>query len=101
MSGGVRDNLRGPEVGQVVLPARPGGSTAIGERQVNVPLARNNDLPYDFFGASPRTRRTEPRAPAPGQRDCAHGRCESRSPGLAPGAPITTNSLRPGSPPDH
>ena len=45
----VRDNLGGPEVGQVVLPATPGGSPATGEWQVNVPLTRNNDLPYGFL----------------------------------------------------
>ena len=42
------DNLGGPEVGQVVLPATPGGSPAAREWQVNVPLTRNNDLPYGF-----------------------------------------------------
>ena len=47
----VRDDLGGPEVGQVVLPATPGGSPAAREWQVNVPLTRNNDLPYGFFGA--------------------------------------------------
>ena len=47
----VRDNLGGPEVGKVVLPARPGGSPAAREWQVNVPLTLNNDLPYGFFGA--------------------------------------------------
>jgi hypothetical protein len=26
-----------------------GGSPAAGKRQVNVPLARNNDLPYGFW----------------------------------------------------
>jgi len=36
-------------VGQVVLPATPGGSPAAREWQVNVPLTRNNDLPYGFF----------------------------------------------------
>ena len=45
----VRDNLGGPEVGQVVLPTTPGGSPATRKRQVNVPLARNNDLPYGFW----------------------------------------------------
>ena len=35
----------------MVLPATPGGSPAARERQVNVPLTRNNDLPYGFFGA--------------------------------------------------
>ena len=34
----------------MVLPATPGGSPAPRERQVNVPLTRNNDLPYGFFG---------------------------------------------------
>ena len=48
---GVRDDLGGPDVGQVVLPATPGGSPAAREWQVNVPLTRNNDLPYRFFGA--------------------------------------------------
>ena len=48
---GGRDNLGGPEVGQVVLPATPGGSPAAREWKVNVPLTRNNDLPYGFFGA--------------------------------------------------
>ena len=48
---GVRDNLGGPEVGQVVLPATPGGSPAAREGQANVPLTRNNDLPYGFYGA--------------------------------------------------
>ena len=43
------DKLGGPEVGQVVLPATPGGSPATGEWQVNVPLTRNNDLPYGFL----------------------------------------------------
>ena len=47
----VRDNLGGPDVGQVVLPATPGGSPAAREWQVNVPLTRNNDLPYGFLGA--------------------------------------------------
>ena len=35
----------------MVLPATPGGSPATGEWQVNVPLTRNNDLPYGLFGA--------------------------------------------------
>ena len=48
-SRGGRGNLGGPEVGQVVLPATPGGSPATGEWQVNVPLTRNNDLPYGFL----------------------------------------------------
>ena len=47
----VRDNLAGSEVGQVALPATPGGSPAAREWQVNVPLMLNNDLPYGFFGA--------------------------------------------------
>ena len=52
----VRDNLGGPEVGgpevgQVVLPATPGGSPADRKWQVNVPPTRNNDLPYGSFGA--------------------------------------------------
>ena len=46
---GVCDNLGGPEVGHVVLPATPGGSPAAGEWQVNVPPTRNNDLPYGFL----------------------------------------------------
>ena len=45
---GVRDDLGGSEVGQVVLPATPGGSPAARKWQVNVPLTRNNDLPYGF-----------------------------------------------------
>ena len=36
-------------MGQAVLPATPGGSPAARERQVNVPLTRNNDLPYGFL----------------------------------------------------
>ena len=49
-------------VGQVVLPATPGGSPAAREWQANVPLARNNDLPYGFFGAR-RFMRTESQPP--------------------------------------
>ena len=41
--------MGGPEVEQVVLPATPGGSPATQKRQVNVALARNNDLPYGFW----------------------------------------------------
>ena len=63
----VRNNLGGPEVGQVVLPATPGGSPAAGEWQVNVPLTRNNDLPYGFFGADSVT------DPAVSRRLPAHG----------------------------
>ena len=33
----------------MVPPATPGGSPAAGEWQVNVPLTRNNDLPYGFW----------------------------------------------------
>ena len=44
--GRVRDAFCGPEVGQVVLPALPGGSPASLDRQVNAPLTRSNDLPY-------------------------------------------------------
>ena len=33
----------------MVLPATPGGSPAAGEWQVNVPLTRNNDLPYGLL----------------------------------------------------
>jgi len=47
--GGVRYNLGGSEVGQVVPAATPGGSPAARERQVNVPLTRNHDLPYGFL----------------------------------------------------
>ena len=47
------DSLKRPEVGQVVLPATPGGSPAAREWQVNVPLTRNNDLPYGFFWRPP------------------------------------------------
>ena len=36
----------------MVLPAMPGGSPAAGKRQVNVPLARNNDLPYVFLASA-------------------------------------------------
>ena len=32
----------------MVLPATPGGSPAAREWQVNVPLTRDNDLPYGF-----------------------------------------------------
>ena len=35
----------------MVLPATPGGSPAAREWQVNVPLTRNNDLPYGSLGA--------------------------------------------------
>ena len=45
----VRDKSGGTEVGQVVLPATPGGSPAAREWQVNVPMARNNDLPHGFL----------------------------------------------------
>ena len=38
-------------VRQVVLPAMLGGSPAAGKRQVNVPLAWNNDLPYGLNGS--------------------------------------------------
>ena len=53
----VRDNLGVPEVGQVVLPATPGGLPAAREWQVNVPLTRNNDLPY---GSEPERPRDSP-----------------------------------------
>jgi len=43
-------------VGQVVLPATPGGSPAGAPRQVNVSLTRNNDRPYiSAAGASEQT----------------------------------------------
>ena len=48
---GTREDFGGPEVGQVVLPATPGGSPAAREWQVNVPLTRNDGLPYCFFTA--------------------------------------------------
>ena len=35
----------------MVLPATPGGSPAARDWQLNVPLTRNNDLPYGFLGA--------------------------------------------------
>ena len=59
----LRDNLGDPEVGQVILPATPGGSPATGEWQVNVPLTRNNDLPYGFL--VPADSFTDPGSPAP------------------------------------
>ena len=62
MGSRIRDNLGGPEVGQVVLPATPRGSPAAREWQVNVPLTRNNDLPYGFFSAR-RFSVTEPGKP--------------------------------------
>ena len=56
----VGDNSGRPEVGQVVLPATPGGSPAAGEWQVNVPLTRNNDLPYGTGGLSASARAVKP-----------------------------------------
>ena len=47
----MRDTFRGPEVGQVVLPAPPGGSPASQHMQVNALLTRSNDLPYVFVSA--------------------------------------------------
>ena len=44
----------------MVLPATPGGSPAAREWQVNVPLTRNNDLPYGFLGRSRILSRTQP-----------------------------------------
>ena len=41
-------DLGRPGVGQVVLPVAPRGSPAAREWQVNIPLTRNNDLPYGF-----------------------------------------------------
>ena len=67
---GVRDSLGGREVGQVVLPATPGGSPAARKRQVNIPLTRNNDLPYVFFGA-----RRFCHGPGEKPGDAALGRC--------------------------
>ena len=40
------------DVGQVVLPATPGGSPAAGQWQVNVPLTRNIDLPYNSLASA-------------------------------------------------
>ena len=103
MAAWVRDKSGGPEVGQVVLPATPGGSPATREGQVNVPLTRNNDLPYGFW--APADSVTDP--PPAGTCDCAAGGvCAAgasprtsvtvRMAGpktrhrLAPGAPITS-----------
>ena len=47
----------------MVLPATPGGSPAAREWQVNVPLTRNNDLPYGFFWRAPIPSRTPSRVP--------------------------------------
>jgi len=47
--GGISAMAASGDVGQVVLPALPGGSPATPGGQVNVPLARNNDLPYGSF----------------------------------------------------
>jgi len=44
----VRDTFGDRNVGQVVLPALPGGSLATAQRRVNLPLSRNNDPPYVF-----------------------------------------------------
>lgn len=44
----MREAFCGRKVGQMVLPAPPGGSPASPNRQVNAPQAQNNDPPYFF-----------------------------------------------------
>ena len=90
LPGRVGDNLGGPEVGQVLLPATPGGSPATREWQVSVPLTRNDDLPYGFLapadsvtdparpGASKTRRHRHNRQSSPG----SPGRCQAAVEGV-------------------